>query len=82
MGQNKVVNIRDVLISEGVPLYTVTTSGPLKRGGGLFTEVKSIVLALLGHNQMVFMERWPLDTGGCKTGFTVSSSEPLLLIFK
>ena len=32
--------------------------------GGLCIEVKSIAKLVLGPNQVVFIERLPLDTGG------------------
>ena len=51
-------------------VYSETgTSGPQKVGGGLCMEVKSIEMALLEHNRVVFIEGWSLDTGGA--GFTV-----------
>ena len=49
-------------------LSIATTSGPLN--SGLSREVvslqrsESIAQALLGHDQVVFIERWSLDTSG------------------
>ncbi len=45
-----------------------TTSGlqnsGLISGGGLFTEVKvNCTSTILGHSQVVFIERWSLDAG-------------------
>ena len=51
-------------------LSIATTSGPQKKVVLVYREVvslqrsKSIVQALLGHNQVVFIERWSLDTSG------------------
>ena len=52
-----------------------TTSGPQKSGLsiiiGRWSLYRGQILTLLGHDQVIFIEMWSLDTSGPKAGFTV-----------